>query len=127
MLRCGRIVTTDIHSYALTLLHSYNPATKCVVHLECTTTKAKKLTSVWSVLREMPQQHAGKKNCKWLRNAGLEDQAEAVLSYGPYGPSCAFIVKLLTKSPYEGCTHFREKGRKSRTAMPCDFRVFRHF
>ena len=58
-----------------------------------------------------------KKNWKWLRNAGLEDQAEAVLSYGPYGPVCAFIVKLLTKSPYEGCTHLREKGRKSRTAL----------
>ena len=34
------------------------------------------------------------------------------LSYDPYGPTRAFIEKLLRKSPYEGRTRWREQGRK---------------
>ena len=34
------------------------------------------------------------------------------LSYDPDGPARAFIAKLLIKSPYEGCTRWREQGRE---------------
>ena len=39
------------------------------------------------------------------------------LSYDPNGPTSALFAKPLMKVPYEGRTHLRERGLKSRTAL----------
>ena len=48
------------------------------------------------------------------------------------GPAHAFIVKRLGKSPFEGCTHYREQGlktpygpaRNTYCSVQCNFRGF---